>query len=233
MARKRFLYTILAIAAIIALFTTITVYKQEKIQKIQEIKGGSISTNTEDAAKDLPESSTIRQAALLAKNAADKQRAEEKKRLDEEKNIKAAEVISNGLMLYYFNGGNSPTNHIPSSGVIRLKTDKYDNYNHNKFAPEVFALYPKCMNDEDRMYVEQTCIYTAFILDRVPRNKELFGALALARDAGIQIVLTYADNNEPGSLYKSTNTRGTPQIWINILTTDQAIIDYLTKDASK
>lgn len=82
------------------------------------------------------------------------------------------------------------------------------------------------------MYVKQPCIYTSFILDRVSLNKELLRALSLARDAGIQIVLTYYDKNETGVI-EIIDTRRGPQIWINILTTDQAIIDYLTKDASK
>lgn len=73
------------------------------------------------------------------------------------------------------------------------------------------------------------CVYASFLLDRVTIDEELQRALRLTKGAGIQLVLTWLTfPDAPGDIFY-----GLPkaEIHISIVASNEAIIEYLTKDA--
>lgn len=191
------------------------VHKQAGEQKQQELIAS------------LPENSAIKKAIVAEQvELEQRQRATIENRARLEKR-NAAEKIGETLKLQYMNTSyEEPDNYI-SSGLLRF----WDRQSDDDHFQAIMLAYPHC-GDRNRVqrYIMLDCIYASFVLEHVAPDQEILRAFALARNAGIQIILTHSPfRSSPGTI----STFMGKKIYMSVLADNKTITDYLMKDAQK
>lgn len=182
-----------------------------------------VEARTTAVIRNLPESSAIKQAS------APRDKAEEAIRKTsgwyEEKHgaVEKADRHASKLEILYGQYSASDTDMMRISGTAGAGEKLFPFFlkrgtRDDRYFPAMQKKYPECTIGGN--VVELYCVYAVFILDRVPKNQKLNAALAAAKKARIQTILTVS---------RFAVEQGTVQI--NVLASDEEIINFMLKDA--
>lgn len=206
-------FFVLTITATVAIF--IGFYSPHKTA----IKG-------QTALQALPEKSAIRKSVALQK--AIEEESREAKKASEQKLQKylRAIAVSKNLGFRYMIYENDSEPPMPPRMISLRSTGELPYYGHMwKEGPDtavsrkIRAAYPECT--ESFFDVELDCVYTAFVLERLTKNRELTSAFNTAKQAGIRTIFLNVTffAIDPGVLT------------IDVAANDEAILNFLTRDA--
>lgn len=179
----------------------------------------------QEAINSLPETSAIKKVL----------REEEKQKAEQQRNvgirnayaekISAAQQVGDELKLGYVLVSNSINTNLNSASFLEIEGAK-------KFGSEaaLAQIYPECLGSYG--IIKLDCLYASFILRRIVPNKELYAALALSRDAGVKIVLTYYPIPLVSGSDIMSDNQHRQNIYISVTApSDEKIVQFLTKDA--
>ena len=156
--------------------------------------------------KNLPENSAIKQASRLGK---------------EERRIKTESMQQQTQKWQTYDSLIAELGLIAAKGGEWSEDGRY--YEYHVFKTDKFPAYPQCPivshSEENEKYIYEKCPFESFVIDRVAKNPELKNAFSLAKKEKILMVLFHRFEIFNG------------HINIDINANDQAIIDFLTKDA--
>lgn len=199
---------ILGVVALAALFTVIWFFQKEKVQKVRDIKQGSSQIQTEpseDAIKNLPETSAIKQAVKVAEN-----NARHEKEVREEI-LRRWHIYNNLYKKFEF-----------KTIENREWSENGKSYIDGISQAIKYPSYPRCVQshllNNNQLYIFDRCVFESFIVDRLAPNNKLQNAFDLAGQKEVKLLLS------------SRFEIGAKWISIDVNASDQIIIDFLTKN---